>query len=436
MALPIYLRKRLILILLLGFISALPLALTGSTLAIYVTEFGVEVQHIGLLALVGLAYSWKFLWSPVVEYISKFSNVRRLGGKKFILFIVNILLASAIISMSLFDPKNQLTLLALTASIVAFISATQDILIDGIRINMLREEEQAGGASMAVVGYRLGMIASSAGSLYIAHFISWNAVFYSGSLISLISCMLFILLSDASDETEASNSEKTYKANKASLKEMFVEPLVDISGRYYIWAVVIFVIFFKLSDAFTLSLFSTFLMQSGFDKLTIANISKTVGLLATIFGGLIGGIIAEKVPQKKFLMFGLMSEMVTNLSYLILSYIPGKVAVLTAVVVVDNVFGGLSTIALVSYISSICNKQFSATQYATASAIATFGRTWIVSVSGYIVAAVGWSNFFLFSVAASIPALIVFRYATSPKPKKVLKQPEKQFQSLEEPVTH
>lgn len=404
----VYLRRNVLIVLCLGILSGIPLALTSSVLSAMLTQYGIDIKTIGLFAIVGLPYSFKFLWAPLLDNMKVPYLSGCLGRRRAQLVLISSLLAIAIAMLGQTSPQNYILYTALAALVVAFMSASQDIVIDALRIEMLQDDEQAAGASMIVNGYRLGMIVSSAGSLYLAHFNSWPITYLGMALILSIAALISIVLYK---ESPYIATVKKYKSWGENFIHSFIDPLKDIYSRTRFWYVLLFIVFFKLSDALIMSLTTPFLLHVGFDLLDIANVSKTFGIMATIAGGLVGGYIGNKLNPLNFIRISLILEMVSNLSYLLLIYTGPEIQSLFVVVSIENICSGISTAALVAYMSQICNKNFPASQYAALSAFASLGRTFISGFSGFIVEAFTWSIFFFISAAASLPALLLSKKA-------------------------
>lgn len=392
---------------LLGILSGIPLALTGSTLSMFLTQSGIDIKTIGLFATVGIPYSFKFLWAPILDNLCIPFLSSMLGRRRSQLLLVSTLLALAVSVLGQISPESYILYTAITAITVAFFSASQDIIIDALRIEILKDDEQAAGASMIVNGYRLGMIVSSAGCLYLATFTNWGVTYFVMSLILVALAVIGVLMHS---EAPYNGSESKLATWGENFVKSFIEPVKDIYSRTRFGYLILFIIFFKLSDALLMSLSTPFLVHVGFSMLDIANVSKTFGIIATIVGGLIGGYMGNKMSPISFVRIALILEMVSNLSYLLLVHYGNDMNALFAVVATENICSGISTAALVAYMSRICNKSFTASQYAALSALAAFGRSTISGSSGFVMDAVGWEIFFIITACASLPALVLSKF--------------------------
>ncbi len=403
-----YLRKNLLLVFFLGILSGLPLALTASTLSILLRERGFDLATIGAFAMISIPHILKFLWSPLLDNLRIPFLSAKLGRRRAQLSVVGGLLAITILILSGIATTGEIASIAAISVLLAFLSASQDVIIDAMRIELLPIQEQAAGSSMATTGYRVAMIISSSGALSIAHFISWEAAYISMAILSLL-----ILLGCVVFYQEPLNFKKIEdgKSFIAHLASSFVRPLMDIYKRTNFYHMLLFVIFFKMSDALIMALTSPFLLDIGFSKFDIAWVVKSFGMGATIVGALVGGYLANRVGLKKFVVVGLVLQMLSNLSYLMLLSSGSNMTILFIVTTIEYSCSGISTTALVAYISMLCNRQFTASQYALLSALASFARTTVAGTTGLMVEAFGWAVFFVITAIASMPALFLVNKA-------------------------
>ncbi len=395
----VYWRHRVAPLLVLGFASGLPLALTSGTLQAWATVENVSLQSIGFLTLVGSAYTLKFLWSPLVDRYAP----PLLGRRRGWILLTQWLLAAAIAAMGLFSPAAELKVLALLAVFVAFLSATQDIAFDAYSTDVLRAEERAAGAALKVMGYRLAMVVSGGLALIIAdQWLGWRGMYVlMGALLALTSIATLW----------APEPEQAVAAPK-SLQLAVVEPLREFFGRPGAWSVLILIVLYKLGDAFAGALSTTFLLRgAGFDVTDVGMVNKVFGLLATIVGALLGGAIMTRLGLYRALMlFGLL-QAVSNLGYWFLSISPPYLGSMAVVVAVENLCGGLGTAAFVALLMALCNARFSATQFALLSALSAVGRTYMAGpLTPLMVDWVGWANFFLYTVLIALPGLGLLWY--------------------------
>lgn len=390
-------------ILLLGFVSGLPLALTASTLTLMLADYGVDIKVIGLFSLVGIPYAFKYIWAPLIDN-TKLPILNKLGRRKSWLLLVQIILALNIFAFSIIDAQNNLFLVAALALSLAFISATQDIVIDAFRIELLPANQQGAGASTVVLGYRLGMLASTAGALYLAHFYGWGFSYFCMSLY-VVAVAAVILFFVKEEKLLPKEQEKFHFTSW--LVKSYINPFKNFIQKSNWWLVLIFIIFYKISDAFMGALTSPFLLGVGYTKIDIANIVKVFGLIATFAGLILGGYMLERVKVNTGLLIGLVLQMLSNFPFIALLYTGPDIIALGVVMSIENFCSGIGTAALVAYISNLCNVKYTATQYAMLSSVATLGRSFFSAYAGFFQAAHGWEIFFIFSAAISLPAIFI-----------------------------
>lgn len=392
----VYTSPRVAPLLVLGFASGLPLALTSGTLQAWATVEGVPLQEIGFLTLVGTAYTIKFLWAPLVDrYVPPL-----LGRRRGWMLVTQLLLALAIMAMGALSPASALMPLALLAVLVAFLSATQDIAFDAYCTDVLRKEERGAGAAIKVMGYRLAMIVSGGLALILAdQWIGWGHTYMlMGGLMLL--CALATLW--------APEPEHVARAPR-SLREAVVEPLHEFFTRRGALAILLLIVLYKLGDAFAGALSTTFLIRgAGFTPTEVGTVNKVLGLAATIIGALAGGSIMSRWGLYRSLMaFGLL-QAVSNLAYWLIAVSPRNIWLMATGVGIENLCGGLGTASFVGLLMALCRQRFSATQFALLSALSAVGRTYLAGpLTPPLVGHLGWPGFFLLTVAIAVPGLVL-----------------------------
>lgn len=406
----IYFRPQLFLVLILGLLSGLPLALTMSTATTMLKDSGVDIATIGLFALTGLPYAFKFLWAPLVDNLQIPFLYKKLGRRRSWLVIMQVILGAIVFAISLLNPNQHLEIIALLTFLIAVSSATLDIVVDAFRIEKLSPEEQGAGASMYIAGYRIGMLISTAGALYVAHFIDWSAAYVMLASVYVLGILAILATKEPSSYKE---SKKASDPLSWALKSYF-EPIKDILLKKNVFAIIIFIVLYKLSDAYAGALTSPFLLEIGFSKLEIANIVKFIGLIATLTGALSGGYLVSKIGMAKSLLLGGILQILSNLFFVLQARVGYNQELLTVVMFIENFSGGIGTAAFVAYLSNLCNLQFTATQYAVFSSLSSVARTTLSSSSGFLQKAVGWEMFFMISALLSIPALFLISIITKP----------------------
>lgn len=406
MSLPLYFKPRLLVILALGFFSGLPLALTASTLTAWLSDAGVERAAIGLFAAIATPYAFKFLWSPLMDGI-RLPLLDRLGRRRSWLLLIQVLLALSIAAMAFADPGIDPALTALLGVAVATFSASQDIVIDAYRVELLPQAEQGAGAAQATFGYRLGMLVSGAGALWLADQHGWQVTYMFMAALMGSAVLLTLAMREPSIEADEVEVRKKKFRLIAFLKHSVVAPFTDFMTRPHWLQVLAFVILYKLGDAFMGIMFNPFLLDLGFTKTQIAEVVKIYGLIATILGAYAGGWLVLKFGMFRTLLVTGFIHMLTNLLLVEQAARGADVHFLIFSISLENFSGGISTAAFIAYLSALCKVNYTATQYALLSSLASFGRTWLSTPSGWLAMTVGWQWFFAIASTMAIPGLLL-----------------------------
>jgi MFS transporter, PAT family, beta-lactamase induction signal transducer AmpG len=413
-ALTVYLRPSVLVIMLLGFSSGLPLALSGETLKVWMSDRGVDLGTIGLLSLAGLPYTLKFIWAPVVDAWQVPWLQERFGRRRAWLIASQIVLIAAIVFLGLQDPVNAPWMIGLGAVIVAFASATQDIVIDAYRVQALPNDEQAAGVAGYVAAYRIGMLASSVGVIELTGWLeaagidkasSWPIAYAAAAALVFIGMFTAVIAKEPKSDLD----EKPVEGSPlARLYETARGAFTQFLMRDAAVAILLFVVLYKLCDALAGSMTAPFVLSLGYEKTTYAAIVKGVGLIALLGGGFAGGAVARALPLHTALWIGAFLQMFSNLAFIWLGYQPVSVGALTIAIVVENFAGAIGTVIFVAYISALCRDPLhTATQYALLTALASTGRTLFAAGTGFAAAALGWPMFFIGTSLAAIPALLL-----------------------------
>lgn len=393
--------KKFAIIFFLGTASGLPLALILSTLKALLLDKGFDLKTIGFFSLVALPYSLKIFFAPIIDSCSLPFLTKTLGHRRSWIIFNQLLLVLFISLLGAAGIAANLLAITIFAFLVAFASASQDIVIDGYRIELLEKENQGLAASFYVYGYRIGMLISGAGALALADILSWDAVYFimAGCMASTI----FITI--LADETRKNFKTKSHSFLSWT-KQSVIEPFLDLT-RHNQWIVIIaFVICFKLADAFAGNLTLPFLLEIGFSKIEIASIVKTFGLFATLFGVFVGGVFVKKISIIKSLWIASLAQMLSNLAFSYLATIGYNREALYGVIFIENLSGGIGDAVFVAYLSALCSKSFSATQYAILVSFASISRSLLTSSAGIFAQNLGWYDFFIFSTLIAIPSLL------------------------------
>ena len=401
----VYTDRRVIAILFLGFSSGMPLLLTFSTLSIWLAEEGISKTAIGLFALVGMPYSLKFIWAPLIDRLPLPLLTRWLGRRRGWAILTQLALMVGIIGLGSNDPANGAWAMAAWAMFVTFSSASQDVVIDAYRVEILEERQYGAGAAMIVAGYRLGMLASGAGALYLAEEVSWFWVYAAMAGLMAVG-ILTILLNPEPGGNDADGGAALGRADPVQLlREAVVEPFADFLRRGGWLAILLFVVFYKFGDSLAGIMANPFYVEIGFSKSEIASISKIFGLGATLAGGFLGGLLVVRRGIMQSLLWCGLLQMFSNLMFAIQAMVGHDLSMLAATIAVENVAGGMGTAAFVAYLSSLCNVAYTATQYALFSSLMALARTALSAPGGALAESTSWVSFFLITTLAALPGL-------------------------------
>jgi MFS transporter, PAT family, beta-lactamase induction signal transducer AmpG len=408
MFMPIFLRPNLLIVLILGFASGLPLALTTSVLRIWLTEAGIDIKTVGLASLLGMPYILKPLWAPFLDSVFLPYIGKRFGLRRSWLLIVQAALAVSIMLLGMQNPQHNLFLFFSIAILVAFLSATQDDIIDAFRIELLKDEEQGAGSSYAQLGYRVAMLFSGAGTLFLAETYGWQFAHWVMGMALMPTLLLIFWL------REPSQIQRNYLQTGyfAWFVHAFIDPFKEFAQRANWALILLFIVLFKLGDAYLGALTPTFIIEMGYSKTEYATVVKLYGFYATIAGIVFGGWVYQYFKLSYMLGIACILQSMSNLLFIWLLYAGHNVWALGIVNCAENFTGAIGGTAFIGYASMLCNRQFTATQYALLSALAALGRVVVSSSSGYLQAYLGWVDFILFSAVLSLPALLMVRYIT------------------------
>lgn len=410
-ALAVFLERRVLVILFLGFSSGLPLALSGSTLAIRMTDVGVDLGTIGLFSLVGLPYTIKFLWAPLVDAIRIPVLAPLLGRRRGWLVFSQMLLMAAIVYLGFVDPLVDPWHVALGAVMVAAASATQDIVIDAFRVESLKTDEQAAGMAWFVSAYRIGMLVSTAGCVALVAWLEADGVDTTAGwswAYAAMACLVLIGTGAALVGREPAEPDGTAQdANPvARIGRTAFDAFAEFLSRKDAIAVLTFVVLYKFCDAFAGVMTGPFVISIGFDKLAYAGIVKGVGLFAVLAGGFAGGFMLRAMPMIAMLWIAGILQMASNLVFCWQAIVGVNNSALALTIAVENFTGGIGTVIFVAYISSLCrDARHTATQFALLTALAAVGRTFLSANAGYAAEWFGWVTFFAITALAAIPGL-------------------------------
>jgi PAT family beta-lactamase induction signal transducer AmpG len=380
-----------------GFSCGLPLLLTGSVLQAWMTEDGVDLSTIGLFALVGVPYTVKFLWAPLIDRYT----LPLLGRRRGWLLAVQLALMLVIIGLGMTSPAASPLVVGVLALLVTFFSASQDIVVDAYRRESLADEELGLGSSLYVNGYRIGMLLAGGGGLILADFVSFRIVYLLLGLTMLIGMVTTLLA------PEPPASEGTPR----TLREAVIDPFVEYFRREDALWILAFILLYKIGDSMASAMTTPFYLDLGFSKSEIGAVVKLFGFWATILGGLAGGVFMLRTGIYRALWYFGILQAVSTAGFALLALVGPSLAALAGVIAFENLSGGMGTAAYVGFMASLTNKRFTATQYALLSSLMGVPRVLASAPTGFMAEGLGWVGFFVVCTLIAAPGLVILRRA-------------------------
>ena len=401
-------QPRVLQVLGLGFASGLPLLLTYSTLSAWLATAGVRRAAIGTFALVGTPYAFKFLWAPLMDRVPP---PLPLGRRRGWGITIQILLMGAILGLGLCNPKHNLSLMAVLAVVVAFLSASQDIVIDAWRVESLHADQQAPGAAVIQSGYRIAMLVSGAGGLLIAAYAGWFAAYATMAALLGVGLLVFLFGPEPPVSAVATHAGGSgWHAIRHAFATAVIGPFRDFMHRP-LWPIILIAIFgYKLGEAMAGVMSTPLYIALGFSLPEIAAASKVFGFFSIVAGALIGGVVTTRYGIRRSLILCGILQSVGNLFFVLQAVGGHRIGYLALCVTAENITGGMAGTALVTYISSLCSPAFTATQYALLSSLALLGRTVVASSGGVLSEKIGWVRFFLLTTVVALPAIALLMW--------------------------
>ena len=385
--------RRMFVSFLMGFACGLPLLLTSTLLQAWMKKAGIDLTMIGLMALVGLPYTLKFLWAPFLDRFTIFSMGRRRGW----LLLAQTALVFSIAGLGFINPAQNPVVMVLAALLVTFSSASQDIVVDAYRREDLADEELGLGSSFYINGYRIGMLLASGGGLILADYLSFKTAY-----MIMAACMLPAIITTilTPEPSIAAGTPKT-------MREAIVEPLSEYFSRENAVLILAFILLYKIGDTMASAITTPFYLDLGFSMKEIGAIVKVFGLGATISGSLIGGMLMLRMGINRSLwVFGFLQG-ISVAGFAVLARIGYSLPALSGVIAFENLTGGMGTAAYAAFMGSITNKKFTATQYALLSSLMGVPRVLASAPTGFLAKHMGWENFFIFCVFIAIPGMLL-----------------------------
>ncbi len=412
----VYLRPRLLLILALGFASGLPLLLTSSTLTIRLREAGVDLGAIGAFSLVGIPYSLKFLWAPLLDRLPLPGFTARFGRRRGWMLAIHLALMAAIAALGMIDPATGgVLVIAGIALIVAFLSATQDIVIDAYRIEVLKNEEFGAGAAMAIYGFRCGMLMATVGTLYLADWFNWELAYIVTSATLVIGIAAILV----APEPEGAPPLRAPETLSGLMTDAYWAPLKEFMTRDGWLVLLLFVLFFKFGDALLSQMTGALYVDLGFAKSTIAKVGKLYGFIAVMVGTFLGGLGVVYFGLGRTLLIAGVLQAISNIGFWVLAGLGAltgqegpadiemRIETLAWVVGFENFATGLGQTAFVAFLMTLCDRRYTAAQFALLTSIVAFSPKVLVAPVGFLPDAVGWETFCLLTSFAAIPGMLL-----------------------------
>ena len=384
---------RMLTMLMMGYCSGLPLLLTGGTLQAWMTDEKIDLTAIGMVSLIGMPYVLKFLWAPFLDRY----QIPFLGRRKGWMIIFQVLILVSIFGLSLSNPTTNLMAVLGWAFCIALFSASQDVVVDAYRREIMPDEELGLGSSLYVNGYRLAMIVSGSLALNMADNMPFTNV-YKIMALCMIPAIFFTLIAP---------KENHHIKIPSNMKEAVFGPLQEFFTRKGAFIVLLFILLYKVGDSMAANMTTPFILQLGYTKSDLGNVAKLFGLVSTIIGGLIGGVMMLRYNMKWSLIFFGIRQAVSTIGFAILPSMPITLSSLAIVVAFENLASGMGTAAYAAYMASLTNKQFTATQYALLTALMGVPRVILSSPTGKMAEVMGWEMFFVFCTVVAIPGLLL-----------------------------
>lgn len=410
--------RQMLIILTFGFSSGLPLMLVFGTLSLWLKDYNIAYSAIGAFSLVRLPYSFKWLWAPLVENF-KIPLLWKMGKRRSWALLAQIGLFLSLFWLSCLEPSGGILYMAVVTLLVSFFSATQDIVLDAFRVEMCEgnNEQEVKGATIYVLGYRIGIIVSGAFAIGLAAYVSWNMVYLINALLIILGMAATFL----SDEPEGEQVNKKAKVQQSVIKHALVEPFAQFIKKPH-WLVALLIVFtYRLSDAYFGPMAYPFYDDLGFTKGEIAYITKIYGTVATIVGGIFGGMFLARVGMMRGLLWLAFIQGATTALYVPLYYVGHNNWFLMFTISLENLSSGMATTAIIAFMSVLCDKGHTATQYALLSSLTGAARDVLAATSGSVLEMTSWPIFYVICALLTLPGAVLCWYLSKKNPSYLLK---------------
>lgn len=408
-------KKKFLIVWLMGLMSGFTLMITGNTLNFWLSDESIDIRTIGIFAIVTFPYAFNFVWAPIFDVVKVPILDKIFGQRLSWVIIIQILLSFSIYIMSLFNPKINTLEIACIAILVSFLSSSQDAALGGIKTEIVSKKDQVAISGIYIFGYRIGISASNIGAIFISHYISWHLIYELFSIVVIIFPILLIFLSNDikpipikfDNSTDLTSNTSNNRIKKfISLIGKITKP---VGSPKYVLIVLIFLVLYRLPDNFISVMINPFLIDIGYPKLTIAT-AKLFGTISVLIGGLLGSYIMRRHSVfDSLLLFGSIHA-IAHILFVVQDIYGQNIYLLFIVTGFESISGGITMTAYIAFIATLCEGKFRSTQHAFFSSMMGLSRSIFPALSGYIVANLGWSIFFLFTTIATVPALIMILY--------------------------
>lgn len=392
---------RQLITILMGFAAGLPLLLTGSVLTFWLRQEGLDLTIIGFLSLVGLPYTLKFLWAPLLDRFS----IPGLGRRRGWLLLSQLTLALGLLALSNLSPSQNLELLALVAMLIAFASATQDSVIDAYRREHLPDNELALGASVYVSGYRIGLLVAGGGGLLLVDQIGFAGVYMVAAGILCLLAVVTLLVPEPQIQSQPTSIKDAIAGPVRAILQQKLKVILGIFG---------IILLYKLGDSMASVMTSPLYVDLGYSPTEVGTIAKGIGFAAVILGGLTGGALLVRMTMLSAMFWFGILQMISTAGFAVLNLIGHDLLALSIVIAFENFASGLGTAALLGYMARLTDTRFTATQYAILTSISGIPRVVLGASTGVLAEKLGWTGFFLFCTIIAIPGLVIIRFLQPP----------------------
>ncbi len=396
--------SKLFIIWLFGLISGFTLMITGNTLNYWLAKENIDLQSIGIFAITLMPYSINFLWAPVFDTTHLGRLSRLLGHRLSWICLIQVLLSSSILLLSTISPHHSLISFGLVSLIISFLSSAKDTILGALRTEIIKKELQGVASGIYIFGYRIGMLISNSGAIYLSSYLGWNNI-YKLFAISVLVCSVVLVATIL--RLEHNLTPKTYLDHKINISNFVHNILSPVGSFSLVFLIIIFLILYRLPDNFITMMINPFLMHIGYNEFEIASAGKFFGMISAIIGGLIASLVMKKKSiLDSLLIFGVIHAIAHTL--FIMQEMYGKsLPLLFVTTAFESTTGGMTMTAYIAFIASVCTGKFRATQYSFFSSMMGLSRSIFPALSGYIVVQFGWKSFFTFIIITTLPSLLI-----------------------------